>query len=320
MLVFLTLVLSISSMCAVILTWNSPASWFIVISFVMALSILFLIIMSYMRKRRTLAMKLSDVQVGQDALTNRMSALHKKVDKLTDYAGSNLRLARQLPNLADKIQTLDSTALQDSWRAPTSTNVQGYSQKQARTPESYFAPSFVKAKPIESKPNAHLPGRLAAAQLTHDPDENIYGVLLNESQSTSERHVGIIGSWKTQRALEATSKPHMVHPHFGKEQIGVETSYLIIDEQEISNSTWTGVLNAQSTGTLRELLTILNNARKLHVTIVVITSNKVDHNSMLIRSKADVTVDSDGTVEDLPWGSDLQLPVLDACVKYVRGA
>ena len=321
-LVALMLVLTGCLLGVTLNVWESPTSWLIAICSVALSSLLTVTIIEFMRARKSLSAKLGGIQLVQDTLGSRVSALHKKVDTLTDYAGSNLRLARQTSTLLNKIQSMDAILTSQNGLSspdPGAQNAGSVSHTQPAVSESIFAPSYLEATPIQSKPNAHLPGRLAAAQLAQNPSEIKYEALLDPKNGTTDRNVYVVGSSKTAEVLEAVSKPQILYPHFSKDQIGIDAGYLIIDEGEIPNSPWAGVLNAQSTEALRKLLEIISIAQQRHIVIVVLSSDIVEHNSLLIRHKAAVTVGSYGIEEDLPWGDDLKLPMLDVCVNYMKG-
>lgn len=202
------------------------------------LGLFFLAVFSGSRARKNLGKKFHEVQKTQLLLLNRIAALHKKADSLGDYAGTTLRLTRMLYEEDDSfLETSNrkSFSVEDNERAEL---------PERGSDQSYFSPLYVPSVPIRRKPSPHLPGRQAAAQLNRGSSERQYNALLNETPSSNERHVCVVGGSGLIKILESESVSTALYPHFGLEQLTNETSYLIIDGSNIENTPWAGVFNA----------------------------------------------------------------------------
>lgn len=255
-----------------------------------------------------------------NALTSRIQSLHKKLDTLSDYAGSNLRLARRIPGVAEDLQSLDERlALGENLTANAKLDADsGPMLDEQNSTLSYFSPLSVRSIPIKDKPSSHIPGRLAAAQYGETPSAEKYRALIGDAGGPAERHVCLVGGTGIVHAIEPKATTRILYPHFGLEQIDRNAGYLIVDESDIQSGPWAGVFDAQATGTLRKLLDIIKQAKKMRMVVVLLIPASVNHNSVLIRSLADIVIGANGLLEELPWGNDLGLPVLDTCIEYRR--
>lgn len=180
-----------------------------------------------------------------------------------------------------------------------------------------FAPETITASSILDRPSAQNAGRLAATQTM---DGDAFGVLRAIEDATDEarqRRIEVIGSKSLAKGLGQLGSVQRIEvPH----QLGAScrgTSYLIVDERELTSGIWAGTLTTQATARFLSLADHVRRAKARGVIVIVLKALQQDHFSNELRQMATVLVE--GGVPRWEWEDDIYSPVMEVVTSVLRG-
>ncbi|VEW14736.1 Uncharacterised protein [Brevibacterium casei] len=263
-----------------------------------------LIILYSRRRHRALIRAINDVD-------KRMSRVEYRTEPVHDIRGS---VAKTSAGVREILTHLREVASGEADPSPLgSIGLPGSGSQPYGN--SMFAPGSIPANAVQTRPTMHAPGRDAARQVMKVPGERNLARLLLAGDIETRREVAYIGGRKLVPFLESVARVTIVAPGTGEFAIPAETAFLVIDVASLSDTGWSGVLDASRTRMFQELRDIVLAARKRGVAVVVCGEVIPSHFTDSLHELAHVRVKNDGS-GSTRWGDDVSSVVLDAIADY----
>lgn len=194
---------------------------------------------------------------------------------------------------------------------------------------SLFTPGSIPSIAIESRPDAHTPGRLAATQMPSGAEganvsKQLLSSLLNAPETARIRRVAVIGGTSTPKLVSEGFEVESLHPNQLPNACDSPFYCVVLDAAGLETGPWRGLLSASHTSLFQEAFTFLSDAKKAGSLVILVDEGIPDHFTSELEGIANIRVRGTEAGEpevSIVGGSasaqaaiqsDLSLPIIDA--------
>ena len=160
---------------------------------------------------------------------------------------------------------------------------------------SLFVPGSIPSIPIQARPDAHTPGRLAATQVPSGAEggatsNQMLASLLGAPKEDLVRRVAVIGGESTPLLTSDGFDVEVLHPNLLPNACDSPFYCVVVDIAGLHKGPWCGLLSATHTSLFREVFDFLSDAKQAGSLVVVVDEATPDHFTSELEGLADIRI------------------------------